>query len=124
VRRLRNSEIGLILVHLPTAIVILQVASFYALVGRARLALGSWPTPHHAGPSDLGFSRHHFWVWLGGLFSALTPFLLLAMSSAAAKRDVSLRHLRVAIAVFVLCYAGVAALWYVDPGSFGAWFLD
>ena len=123
-RHLRGSEIGLVLVHVPTAIVVTQVASFYSFVGRARLALGRWPAPYRPDPKDLDFSSHHLLLWVGCLISALTPFLLLTTYSAAATLRVSSSHLRVAAAVFALCYLGAATLWFVDPGKFGEWFRD
>ena len=122
-RHARMAGIGL--AHFCSAVVVLQVGTFYAYVLRARLALGVWPIPYRPDPKDLEFSAHHNVVLLGGVATLmLTPFLAVVLIGAAKALRVPRGILARAALMFAVCYVGFVVLCYVDPGRFAEWMID
>ena len=123
--RMQASKVGTLLAHSGTMLVVGQALLFYAFVGRARLALGYWPSPYHPDPKDLGFAIHHHAILLLGLPSAVvSPAVLCIGLYAAAKLGASARSRTLAVATYAVAFVVGAGLLYADPGQFGEWFAD
>jgi hypothetical protein len=54
----------------------------------------------------------------------LSPALAIVLLAAARALGLSRRHLRVAAVAFGVAYLGALAVFHLDPGRFGEWFLD
>ena len=120
----RKLNLAVLLAHIPTATVIVQLVLFYGFVLRARLALGRWPEPYRPDPKELNFQFHYGVVTLGGMVTGLMPLLAIVLLAAANALGLPRKRLFAAAVVFGACYLGGVALCVVDPGAFGDWFLD
>jgi hypothetical protein len=116
--------LALVLAHAPTAMVLGQLAVFYGLVLRARLALGRWPRPNLPDPKEIDFPVHAVVTIVGGFFTVLTPVLAVILLGAARALGLPRPQLRASAVAFGLCYLAGVALYVADPGGFGEWFRD
>lgn len=108
-----------------SALLILQFVTFYSLIFRARYHLGYWPDPYRPTPSALwqDLEPHIAVVYYGYPPFMLLPLFVLAAAFVERKRSPTASTQRDVRYMAVLWLAlGLAT--YVDPGSFGEWYLD
>ena len=122
---MRRAQLGRLLLHVPSALLLLIAGLFYSYVLRARIALGRWPLPYDPDPKTLGFDLHRALIWLSGTVLVALPalWLLLAAISLLGLHTPKQDANRPAF-----LFAGLFLLWFtlanLDPWQFGAWFAD
>jgi hypothetical protein len=117
--------IGLVFAFVPTGLVVAQTALWYALVWRARVALGRWPRAYNdPQPGGLGLTLHDDAVVFGALLALLAPVLWAGVALFVRRWNVSGRELAASGASLFVACAISAALALIDPGSFSAWYFD
>lgn len=110
------------LAWLPALLPLAYLALFYGYVLRARLVLGVWPRPYQPDPKDLGFALHRLAVLLTLPVWAISPVLLLGWLLFWPRRQ--RKALLWPFLAFLLIWLLGWLLLRLDPGQFGAWFMD
>jgi len=97
--------------------------TFGALILRARIGLGRWPTPY----VDVPGADVYFYDWavvLCVLWFVLSPWLMLTLHPRLQKRDRTSRTYRCAGLCWVISTAVLVWLVIADPGRVVEWFMD
>ena len=101
------------------------LAAFYGFVLRARIALGTWPSPYHPDPKDLPFDLHAMTVWLGTFLLPIPSLLAYIVVALLLRPDSMIRpRARFAIVFYFASLVSWFMLLRTDPGRFVEWFFD